>query len=185
MTVGLLGFCYEFIGETNSAIHYYSLGIQAQPRNDGLLVARGILLYGNSPGAISDFEQAARLNCPVVWPYLFLAHHYIVMGRFDLCRVTCEIGLKMDGSHIAKSHLEGWRAIAQAELGFPPKLVREAFDASLRLDSSNELAKRNFAAFEASLTASHSAKWEQQSASGIRLFGLTESLAERRHFLAA
>ena len=52
----LLGFSHEFLGETQAALDYYSRGLAAQPQNDGLLVARGILLYGSSPRAIHDLE---------------------------------------------------------------------------------------------------------------------------------
>ena len=39
-----------------------------------------------------------------------------------------------------RTQLEEWRAIAQAELGFPPEAVRTAFEAAVRLDPSNERA---------------------------------------------
>jgi len=90
----------------------------------------------------------------------------------------------MRASDTAKSQLEEWRAIAQAELGFPPEFVRAAFDAAIRLDPSNHLAKRNQAAFEASLTAhrmAHRTVWEQKPEATLRQFGL----AERRYALAA
>ena len=184
LTVGLLGFCHELLGNTGAAVDYYSRGLQTNPNNDGLLAARGILLYGTSPRAISDFEQAVALGSPVVHPYLFLAHHYLATNRFEECRVMCEAGLRMRGSDTAQSRLEEWRAIAQAILGFPPEAVRAAFEAAIRLDPSNELARRNQNAFEASLGMPHTrprSKWEQESEAAIRQFGL----AERRYSLVA
>lgn len=184
MTVGLLGFCHEFLGNTGAAVQNYSRGLQVDPNNVGLLVARGILLYGTSPRAITDFEQAVERGTPVVWPYLFLAHHCLITKQFEQCRIMCEMGLRMRGSDTAKSQLEEWRAIAQAELGFPPEFVRAAFDAAIRLDPSSDLAKRNQAAFEASLTAHHAARsamWAEKPVAAVRQFGL----AERRYSLAA
>ena len=185
MTIGLLGFCHEFLGNTGAAVSCYSLGLQVNPKNDALFTARGILQYGTSPRAISDFEQAVELGCLVVWPYLFLAHHYLGTSRFEQCRVMCETGLRMGGSDTAKSQLEEWRAIAQSELGFPSESVRAAFEAALRLDPSNELAKRNQDAFEASLRVPHlrptRSSWEQKSEAAVRHLGL----AERRYSLAA
>ena len=71
MAASLLGFSYEFLGETQLAqANYYTRGLAAQPQNDGLLVARGILLYGSSPRAITDLELAVRQGSPVIWPYL-------------------------------------------------------------------------------------------------------------------
>jgi tetratricopeptide (TPR) repeat protein len=184
MTAGLLGFCHEFLENSGAAVTYYSRGLQVKPNEDGLLVARGILLYGTSPRAITDLERAARLGSPVVWPYLFLAHHYLATSRFEQSRAMCETGLKMHASDTAKSQLEEWRAIAQAELGFPPDAVRAAFETAVRLDPSNELAKRNQDAFEASLRVPHARPhsiWEQESEATVRQFGL----AERRYSFAA
>ncbi len=90
----------------------------------------------------------------------------------------------MRASDTAKSQLEDWRAIAQAELGFSPEAVRAAFEAAVRLDPLNELAKRNQDAFEASLRIPYARlhpKWEQQPEAAVRQFGL----AERRYSFAA
>ncbi len=180
----LLGHCHERLGNSSAAVAYFSQGIQLDPLNDASFTSRGILLYGSSPRAISDFEQAVGLGSPLIWPYFFLAHHHLIASRFDQCRSICETGLKMIGSNSAKSQLEEWRAIAQAELGFPPELVRMAFEAAIRLDPTNESAKRNQDAYEAYLKTPHSdlrSIWEQKSNSAIRQFGL----AERRYSLAA
>jgi tetratricopeptide (TPR) repeat protein len=188
MTVGELGFCHEILGNLGAAVDFYTRGLQRNASNHALLVARGILLYGTSPRAIADFEQAVGLSSPIVWPYLFLAHHYLITSRFDECRIMCETGLRMRGSDTAKSQLEQWRAIAQAELGFPAEFVRAAFEAALRLDPSNELARRNQIAFEAFLKTpqtSPNSRWEQVSEAEVRQFGLAEELAERRYPLAA
>jgi tetratricopeptide (TPR) repeat protein len=102
MTVALLGFCHEFLGEMQAALKYYSEGLQADPDNDGLLVARGMLLYGTSLRAEADFELAIRRGSPVIWPYFFLAHHFLVNGRFQECRMLCERALEMPGSDAVK-----------------------------------------------------------------------------------
>ena len=171
MTAGKLGVCHELLGNSGAAANYFSRGLQVNPNNDGLLTARGILQYGTSPRAISDFEQAVGLGSPLIWPYLFLAHHYLATSRFEQCRFMCETGLRMRGSDTAKSQLEEWRAIAQAELGFPPESVRAAFEAAVRLDRSNELAKRNQDAFEASLRVPRTkprSVWEPSSEATVR-----------------
>ena len=59
MTLALLGFGYEFLGKWQAALEFYSRGLQLEPYNDALLVARGILLY-TSPRAILDLEMAIR-----------------------------------------------------------------------------------------------------------------------------
>ena len=177
MTVGLLGFCHEFLGNAVAAVQYYSLGLQVNPKNDALLVARGILQYGRSPRSITDFDQAVKLGSPVVWPYLFLAHYYLNSNRLEECREMCEAGLRKRGSDTAKSQLEEWRAIAQAELGFPTESVRAAFETAVRLDPFNELARRNQDTFEASLRVPRTrprTNWEKRSEAAIRQFGVAE-----------
>jgi tetratricopeptide (TPR) repeat protein len=179
-TVMMLGSCHEFLGSAGAAVDYYTLGLQQEPNNETLLVARGVLLYGSSPRAITDFEQAVQLGSPVIWPYLFLAHHDLVTNKYDHCLTMCETGLRMRGSDTAKSQLEEWLAIARAQLGFRPEFVRAAFEAALRLDPSNELARRNRDAYEASLRLSHAilpSQWEQKSEAALREFGLAERRA--------
>lgn len=181
MTVMLLGFCHEFLGNAGAAVQYHSLGLQLNPRNDSLLVARGILQYGSSPRAITDLEAAVRLGSPVVWPYLFLAHHYVTTGHFEECRLTCEAGLRTTASDTAKSKLEEWKAIAQDELRFPQDLVMVAFEAAVRLDPSNEYAARNRDAFEASRRATRTgprSAWVQKTAAAVRQFGIAERRGE-------
>ena len=141
MAVGLLGFSHEFLGETQLAVAYYSRGLTAQPQNDGLLVARGILLYGSSPRAITDLELAVRQGSPVIWPYYFLAHHYLANGDFQRCRMTSERAREMPGSAAVKSEVAEWLAISESELAFPAEIVRASFENSLRLDPSNEPRK--------------------------------------------
>jgi tetratricopeptide (TPR) repeat protein len=184
MTVGLLGFCHEFLGNAGTAVDCYSRGLRVNPNNDGLLTARGILQYGSGPRAIHDFEQAIALGSPLIWPYLFLAHYYLTTRQFERCREMCEAGLRKRGSDMARGQLEEWRAIAQAELGFPPDLVRAAFEEVFRLDPSNDMARRNQAAYEASLKTRHTPphlNWAQKSEAAVRRFGL----AERRASLVA
>lgn len=184
LTVYLLGLCHEFLGHSSDAETVYSRGLQVKPDDDRLLVARGSLLYGTSPLAITDLEQATRLGSPLVWPYLFLAHHYLETRHFKKCQKMCETGLNKTASATTKSQLHEWRAISLAELGASEELIRAAFEESVRMDPSNEIAKRNQAAFEALLSGQHSrprSEWEQESAAAVRQIGLIE----RRYTFAA
>ncbi len=179
-TAGLLGFCHEFLGHVAEAVNDYTRGLSLKPDDDALLLARGMILYGASPRAVTDLEQAVRLGSPVVWPYLFLAHHYLASRQYNQCIFMCEEGLRKRGTNTAKSQLQDWLAIARAELGFPPELVEAAFEAALRLDPSNELARRNQEAFEASLRVhrrTRETSWQQRSEAEVRQFGLAEQRA--------
>ena len=87
----------------------------------------------------------------------------------------------MNGSAAVMSEVSEWMAIAQAELGFPAEMVRASFDTAIRLDPSNERAKRNLAAFEAANKPITVKIWETRSAGAVR----TSGLAERRFAMAA
>ncbi len=60
LTFSLLGMSYERVGDDRKALENYSRGLQIAPNHDGMLVARGFLLYGSSPRAITDFETRGR-----------------------------------------------------------------------------------------------------------------------------
>lgn len=179
--LALLGFGYEFLGQSQAAVEFYSRGLQLEPDNDALLVARGILLYGTSPRAISDLETAIKQGSPLVWPYVFLAHHALLNGRHEDCRKLCESALDMGGSAVVVSEVSEWLAISQAELGYPAEVVRASFDQAIRLDPSSERARRNLAAFEAANKPITVKNWTTRSAAAVR----TSGLAERRFALAA
>jgi tetratricopeptide (TPR) repeat protein len=173
-TCALLGFCHESLGETQAALSCYSRGIAADPSNDGLLVARGIHLYGGSPRAVKDFESAIQSGSTLILPYYFLAHHDLVVGLFEQCRAFSERGLEMEGPDTIKSELAEWLAISQSELGYPAEVVRESFDLSIRFDPTNERARRNLATFEAADRPIPANAYETRDRSAIRVSGLSE-----------
>jgi tetratricopeptide (TPR) repeat protein len=176
MAVGLLGLTHEALGETQAALDCYSRGLGVDPFNDGLLVARGTLLYGGSPRAIGDFELAIRGGSPVVWPYFFLAHHYLLTRRYEECRAMCERASRLPASSAVRSELAEWTAIAQAEQTFPAEIVRASFENAIRLDPSNDRARRNLAAFEAATPPARARTWETRSESAVRTSGQAERL---------
>jgi tetratricopeptide (TPR) repeat protein len=177
----LLGFCHELLGNTQAAVDSLTRGLQADPYNPGLLGARGILLYGASPRAVSDLELAISNGSTEILPFYFLAHHYLLTGRFEECRRLCERALGMNGSPAVMSEVSEWMGITQAELGFPAEMVRASFENAIRFDLSNERAKKNLAAFEAANRPTTAKNWETRSAGAVR----TSGLAERRFARAA
>jgi tetratricopeptide (TPR) repeat protein len=182
MGLALLALSHEYLGEMGDALQCYSRGLGIDPSHEALLIGRGVLTYGKSPQSPNDLEQAVKLGSQLVWPYFFLAHHYAVNNRYDDCRRMCERGLEMKASPAVLSQVSEWLAIAKAELGFPPEIVRAAFEQALRLDPSNEMARRNLQAFEQALSHPAAPKeWEKRSENTVRVFGQ----AERRNPLAA
>ena len=172
-TTGLLGFCHELLGNTQAAIGCYSRGLHVDPNSDGLLVARGILLYGSSPRAITDFELAVMNGTPLILAYYCLAHHYLVSGRFKDCLVMCERAYGMSAPNTVMSEMAEWGAISQAECGFSDEAVRSSFENAIRLDPSNERVRRNLAAFEAALRPAAARLWELAREADIRASALS------------
>ncbi|MHC5539475.1 hypothetical protein ACYOEI_14755 [Singulisphaera rosea] len=172
MATGLLGFSHEFLGDSQTAVHYYSRALGLAPNNVALLTARGILLYGSGPRAIGDFEVAAKHGSPVVWPYFYLAHNDLVSGRFDECRAMSERAGQFPAPDSVRSELAEWKAISQAEVGFPIDMVRASFEEALRLDPSNDRARRNLLLLEAAVHPNQPRAWETRRATAVRTSGI-------------
>jgi tetratricopeptide (TPR) repeat protein len=174
--LALLGFGNEFLGKSQAAQSFYSQGLQVEPDNDALLVARGRLLYGTSARAITDLEMAIKFGSPLIWPYVFLAHHCLLKGNFAECHRLCERTLVMNGSAAVKSEVSEWMAIAQAELGFPADMIQASFDNAIRFDPSNERARRNLGAFEAANKPITMKEFEVRTEGSLRNSGLAEHI---------
>ena len=170
-TIALLGFAHEFLGNTKLALENYSRGLHIDPTNDGLLVARGILLYGTSERAITDFEMAIRHRSPVVWPYFFLAHDNLLHNRFKECQRLCEMALDIPTSDAVNSELSEWMAIASREWVFRSRQYEGHSENAIRLDPSNERASRNLAAFEKAVRPTVRI-WETRTTAAVRSSGL-------------
>ena len=128
--MALQGACHQHVGETDVSARYYSLGLAESPDNVELLTARGTLLYATSTQAVQDVDRAVELATPHVRPYLFLAHHYLLTGRFDACRATCGAGLRLPAADEVRSVMEELRGVTLAELEFPARYVRKSFKAA-------------------------------------------------------
>lgn len=135
-----------------------------------------MLMYGVNPEAIADLELAVKLGSQTVWPYFFLAHHYLGSDRFDDCRKFCERALDLPASNAMRSELLDWLAIAEAQLDFPIERVRRLFEDAIRLDLHNERAKKNFATFKALTGHPQSKKpvLDRRTESSLRAFGMAE-----------
>jgi tetratricopeptide (TPR) repeat protein len=190
LTFSLLAACHKNLGDTENALIYYSRGLELDPFNVGFLIDRGILLYGVTPRAITDFELAIQLGSADVWPYFYMAHYFVTNNRFEECRSICEQGLRKVAPPLIQSYLFVWLAISQHGLGYPTEMIRASFEKAIRADSSNDYARRNFAAFESALAgpAPYVGNWERPSASLLRTFGQEEarksSALAARHELA-
>jgi len=176
MAALLIGSAYEHKGDTRAAYEYYSIGLSVDPREETLLILRGMLMYGINSGAISDMELSVTLGTKAIWPYFFLAHHYLVCDRFDDCRKFCERALDLRASAPMSSELLDWLAIAEAQLGFPAERVRRLFEDAIRLDPHNDRAKKNLSTFIGLVGRLPSTElvWDKRTEPSLRAFGIAE-----------
>lgn len=172
MATTLLGWCLEVLGEASRAADVYTQGLLADPRNEALLVSRGLLLYGLTARAISDLEEVVDQESKIVWPYFALAHFYLQDQRFEDAIRVCERALHRSPQSSTKSELMEWIAISRAMLGFPRESVRASFDAALRIDPQNDRARRNLTAFEGAREAHAEFRWQLRDAPSIRAISL-------------
>jgi tetratricopeptide (TPR) repeat protein len=170
---GLLGFCYGQLGDFQKSLRLYNLGMAADPENEGLLVARGILRYGVEANAAQDFEQAIRSGSKMVWPYFFLAHHYLVNNVFEECRKMSEQALEFPASDEVRAYLNEWLAISETELGFPPERIRAKFEAAKRLAPDSDRIRRNLDGFENAIAQGcyHQRTWDKPNGSEVQAVG--------------
>jgi tetratricopeptide (TPR) repeat protein len=147
--VSLASGCYQLLGDLESARRLFDEAVKRRPRDAGLRVGRGMLLYRRDEGeAVRDFELAAKLEVPVVWPYFFLAHHRLVQNRFADCLEFCGLTLQLPAPATIRANVLEWVAICQWHLGFPPQVVRASFDAARELAPDNERTAKNARLFE-------------------------------------
>ncbi|HCO22210.1 MAG: hypothetical protein CME31_21580 [Gimesia sp.] len=173
--LSLLAFCQDHLGNITEAIVAYNRGIAADPGNDALLVARGILRYGTDSDSLHDFEAAIQLQTPLVWPYFYLAHSLLIHNRLGDCMRMSERALNMSASDLVRANLFEWVAIAKCELGFPLQQIRQAFQDAIRLAPENERIRANFNAFNSwAATQEHPIVWEKVTEEAIQAFGHTE-----------
>jgi antitoxin component of MazEF toxin-antitoxin module len=126
-------------------------------------------------------ELAVQYGSPVFLPYFLLAHHYLVTRRFQDCLAKCDQASQLQPPAGLHSELAEWTAVAQAELGFPAESVRASLEKALRLDPSNDRARRNLDQFETALRSARAAAWDTRSAAAVR----TSGQAERQLSMAA
>ncbi len=170
--IALAAFCQDRLGRSSAALRLYNQGIAANPIDDALLVARGILQYGKSESAIRDFQLAIELKSPLVWPWFFVGHRHLTNEQYEECLKVSERALDWDSSNAVKATLYEWIGISRSELGMPIEKVREAFEAAVRLEPENERIRSNLAAFESAVeqtTKVH--QWAAIPVSTLQLMG--------------
>lgn len=162
------GINQERLGDVDAARAYFDRGLARFPTNDGLLAARGALLYGrDTERALRDFDRAIQGDTGLVLPYFHMAHHALRAERFGDCLDWCQRGLRRHGSPNVVATLLEWTAVSQASLGFPDGAVKANFEAAIQYDPNNDRIRNNYRLFD-SMIAGRPPEWDVESEEGVR-----------------
>lgn len=187
----LRGFIWRAAGDADTAAVFFEHASRRELDNEKFQAVLLDILKTANPTETSvraeailpaDFERAIELSSPWVWPYLLLAHHFLTNNRFDDCWSVCERAPRKPASRRAES--EHCEFLATSGLGYPERIVRRAFENAVRVDPSNERARRNLQLFENAVAAHapHPKSWERRSESLLRTFADEENAWPREAF---
>jgi tetratricopeptide (TPR) repeat protein len=169
----LLATCHRWLGEIKQAYDYYSRALALDPWNAPARIARGIIVYGTSASAISDFEQAITSGTDIIWPYYYMAHYYLKSGRMEECRMMCERALRKPAPEHIHSELLAFLGIALTSLNYPTEAAQRAFEEAIRVDPSNDRARENLRRFQdaVALKSAKQIEWDRPSEASVRRAG--------------
>jgi len=177
LAYALCGFCFRDVAEFENARRCFDQAIKLAPGDGAIRTSRGMLLYGcDKHQAVTDFMKAIDLETPIVWPYLFLAHHYVVVGRFEASLDMCQKSFRFPASAKARANTYEWLAICEAALGVNPDTVRLHFNKALDLAPANKRIESNRRVFEENIgrKSPRDIAWEQVGDDEIRESALVE-----------
>lgn len=170
---GMLGFCFERLGDTTEALRCFNQGLSLAPDNPLLLAARGMLLYTpGTPSAIRDLEHAIERGTSVLGPYYFLAYHSLCSMDYRKCLNLCHEGLRLEASDNVRANFYEWIAISGASLGEPRQVVEAFFRLAVGLAPSNQRIEQNYRLYMQG--PSSSMNWQMDSPDEVGRFGREE-----------
>lgn len=177
-TTFLLCACLINSEDKVQALELLDTGLSDSPNNMLLLMLRGMVNYDRDPNVVHDFERLLVDNPGMIWPYFFLAHHYLHSRNFEQCIKTCDVGIRLAETGRLRSRFLEWKGIAQSELNLPFTDVHQSFSEALRCDPANESALENISRLQESNSVDTSAKvsWLFLNKSDITRIALAEAM---------
>lgn len=162
MTYQLTAAGFETLDELKLALQSYEAGLKLAPNHEVLLIGLGLMLYGvETKRAVELFQRVVEgKGTPLVWPYFFLAHYYVLQGNYDDSLRMVRLAKERATTNPIRAELSQWQAICLAENGYPPEVVRPVFQKAKTLDPTNERIARNLEAFETSQQEELATEWD-------------------------
>lgn len=170
---GLLGLCFERLGDTDKALRSLNLGLSLNSDNASLLAVRGILLYPtDTPAAVRDLEHAIKRGTSLVGPYYLLAYHFLSGGNYRKCLSLSYEGLRFEATGNVQADFYEWIAISSASLDEPRQLVEGFFRLAVGLAPNSQRIKHNHQLFEQGTSAAMN--WQKDSPDEVVRLGWEE-----------
>lgn len=166
----LCGLCFQDLGRIEDARRCFDQALKLDRDNDALFTARGILLYGRDTNqAVADFMMAVGLKSRIAWPYLHLAHHFLLHNRYEACLDMCNQAIRLPMTDEVRANCIEWMAICEAMLGFDRTTVLFHFDRALQFAPGNTRIAKNRKAFDehSSATAVTNSMWERNDVAEV------------------
>ncbi|MEX0727847.1 MAG: hypothetical protein WEB58_02630 [Planctomycetaceae bacterium] len=188
MAYSLCGFCFQDEEMFPEARRCFDQALMLDKYNAELFTARGMLLYGrDTDTAVDDFKKAIAIESSTEWPFFFLAHHFLLQNRFDVCLQLCREVLKFPTTDKVRAHCYEWMAISEAMLRSSPVNVRTYFDRALQLSPHSERLQRNRQAYDTLIKESNIEEihWEKDEEAELREFGRPQFRPQFRPFYLA
>ena len=170
MTYQLAASGFEILGDLTAALRFYEEGLKISPDNEVLLIGKGLLLYGSqTETAVEAFRRVvSNEGSPLVWPYFFLAHHYLLRQNYSESLKMGKQARARATTNPVRAELFQWQAICLSESGYPPGVVRPLFEKALSLDPSNERIRKNSEAYKESLADERDTHWDIEAEETLR-----------------
>ena len=144
----VLGHAFRRLEDIDAARVHYDFALRICPDRADWLVGRGTLLYPiDPPAAVDDLERANLLGYTIALAQLYLAHHYLLAGRWDDCLRASSRGIQLSSSNQLRAALYEFSAIALFETGASSAEALRTFEIARLLDPENDRIVENLARF--------------------------------------
>jgi tetratricopeptide (TPR) repeat protein len=156
---------FEVLDDLTAAMRCLDEGLKLSPNTDELLVFKGLLQYGSQPNqAVDAFAKLTQRGTRNVWPYVFLAHFYLLKRNYGASLEMGREAWARDATNPVRAQLLEWQAICQTQLQYPREVIRPIFEKAISLDPSNSWIARNLAAFDARVAQTNQSEWHIEEA---------------------
>jgi tetratricopeptide (TPR) repeat protein len=169
-TYEIAAFGFKILKDMSAVLRCIDEALKLSPYNDRLLVDKGLLLYDSQTDqAIDLFSKLTQIGTQSVWPYFFMAHHYLLRRNYNASLEMGREAWTRQAVNPIRALLLEWQAICLAELNYPSEMVRPVFVKAASLDPSNPWIAKNLAAFDEARAKATGSEWHIEEAFRLKM----------------